>query len=369
MHPLLGGTRLRGYLAIWVFVGLFWCVFLTVTTPLGVTGAILLALPLALVYGFICLAAWYPVRAAPLQRATALRLVATHVVGALLSSALLIALGSGWSSLLSLLAPLRGLSELYQAATPIVFAVGVFAFLLSVSAHYVLLAFEGAREAETRALSLAVLAREAELKALSAQINPHFLFNSLNAVSALTSADPVAARRMCVLLADFLRLALAQGPKDTLPLADELALVESFLAIEQVRLGGRLHVVVDVDEPSRRCLVPPLILQPLVENAVRHGIGNRLEGGVVRVEAKKKGGRVELVVENPRDPEAKPGRGLGLGLKNVKGRLERRYGADASFDVLDGAESFRVALSLPLTTGSPQLTGRWGWGPNDQFGR
>src|SRR5262249_40432912 len=149
--------------------------------------------------------------------------------------------------------------------------------------HYLLLAFEFARQAERRQLQLEVLSRDAELRALRAQLDPHFLYNSLNSISALTAVDPAGARRMCVLLADFLRGTLAMSTRDRIPLEDELALTDRFLNIEQVRFGARLQVERQVDDAAARCRVPPLFLQPLVENAVTHGIAGLIDGGVIRL--------------------------------------------------------------------------------------
>ena len=115
-------------------------------------------------------------------------------------------------------------------------------FLLALAVHYVLIAFEAAREAERRQLELEVLTRDAELRALRAQIDPHFLYNSLNSISALTGSDAPGARRMCLLLGEFLRDTLDVGARQRIPLADELALAERFLSIEQVRFGSRLRV-------------------------------------------------------------------------------------------------------------------------------
>ena len=121
-------------------------------------------------------------------------------------------------------------------------------------------------------LELQVLTRDAELRALRAQVNPHFLYNSLNSISALTGSDAAAARRMCLLLAEFLRTTLRVSSEERITMAEEMKLAERFLSIEQVRFGERLHVEQSIDESALECQVPPLVLQPLLENAVGHGI-------------------------------------------------------------------------------------------------
>jgi LytS/YehU family sensor histidine kinase len=190
-------------------------------------------------------------------------------------------------------------------------------------------------------------AREAELTALKAQINPHFLYNSLNSISALTSIDPARAREMCVLLADFLRMTLGMGEKALIPLREELALLEKYCAIEKVRFGDRLTVQEEIQEETKECAVPPLLLQPLVENAVVHGIAQLPEGGWIRLKTTRDAGRIGVTVENSWDPEAGPSRKNGVGLKNVQRRLEARYGQEARLEAKAEEEVFRVSLSFP----------------------
>ena len=188
---------------------------------------------------------------------------------------------------------------------------------------------------------------DAELKVLKAQKNPHFLFNSLNSISALTSIDPARAREMCLLLADFLRMTLRLGEKVQIPLEQEMELLEKFLAIEKVRFASRLTMEVSVEEEAKRCLVPALLLQPLVENAVTHGIAKLTDGGTVKLHAANHGNQLTITVENSMDPDAPADRKGGMGLKNVRARLEARYGKEATVRATAEEETFRVNISLP----------------------
>jgi LytS/YehU family sensor histidine kinase len=208
-------------------------------------------------------------------------------------------------------------------------------------------AFEAAREAERQQLELQVASRDAELRALRAQVNPHFLYNSLNSIGALTSRDPAGARRMCVLLGDFLRNTLKVSAADRITLADELGLVDAFVGIEQVRFGERMHVERQIDESALACRVPPLVLQPLVENAVVHGIAGLLEGGTIRLAVVRSDGRLWIRVENPRDPDVGPRRHGGVGLENVRRRLLAAFPENARIEAVAAADSFRVELNLP----------------------
>jgi LytS/YehU family sensor histidine kinase len=259
-----------------------------------------------------------------------------------------VGLGKLLAHALSFVPALQGIETRFAERTAIVYGAGCVFYLLAASFHYVSLAQEATRELETRAMQTSIQARDAELKALKAQINPHFLFNSLNSISALTSIDSSRARDMCVLLGDFLRMTLGLGEKTLVRFSEELELLQKYLAIEKVRFGDRLKMHENIQEESKACFLPPLLLQPLVENAVKHGIAGLPEGGDLRLSAKGQNGRLLILVENSWDPDAPPRRSGGLGLKNVQQRLEARYGKEASVRVNTEGELFQVSLSLPL---------------------
>jgi two-component system, LytTR family, sensor kinase len=197
---------------------------------------------------------------------------------------------------------------------------------------------------------------EMQLHALKSQLHPHFLFNALNAVVTLTTSDPPAAKRVVILLSDLLRRALADGGSQEVPLAREIDFARSYLEIEQVRFPNRLSVEVSVDPRTEQALVPHLVLQPLVENAVRHGIGPKAGSGTIRIEAGLERDAVRLsVVDDGVGPSAAArSRGAGVGLSNVRARLARLYGDRASFET--GARpggGFAALVRLPLRTLGP----------------
>jgi len=318
-------------------------------TPQGLTwlDSGILGFALASVGELISLPAWYSCRVAPLDRTPVWRLLATHIMAAQILSLLWLGVGKLLARALSYVPILQGIDARFDQRTTIVYGAGCVFYLLAISFHYVSLAQDASREFEARAMQTSIQARDAELKALKAQINPHFLFNSLNSISALTSIDPSRARDMCVLLGDFLRLTLGLGEKSSVRFSEELDLLQKYMAIEKVRFGDRLRMQQTIQEDSKVCLLPPLLLQPLVENAVKHGIAGLPEGGEIRLAAERQNGRLAIVVENSWDPEAPPRRSGGMGLKNVQRRLEARYGKDASLLVNTEGEFFQVSLSLP----------------------
>ncbi len=349
MHPILArGGRLGPYVAAWLALGGLIAVLAHLAAGSPWLEALLLSVPLALVYAFICLASYYPCRAAPVSLVSFPRLLVTHFLAAVFSAALWLFLAITWAVTLETLPPFAGVAERLGRLVVVLAVTAVLLYTLAAAIHYVLIAFEEARQRERRHLELEMAAREAELRALRAQVDPHFLFNALHAIASLTTGQPQAARQMCLELADFLRSSLRLGARQQIPLAEELALVERYLAIEQVRFGERLRVARELDEAALGCAVPPLILQPLVENAVTHGIAGLVEGGEVRIAVQRRGERVAITVSNPVDSQAEPPGGEGLGLANVRSRLLAGYGSEALLDVIPGPHEFRVTVELPL---------------------
>jgi two-component system, LytTR family, sensor histidine kinase AlgZ len=343
------------YVAAWLPIAALLTQVLTRGGTIRWSEAAVIVLPMCLLYSFICQASWYLCRAVPLRVAPpgerfeseTVRLIGSHATAAVVSAAVWIAVGWVWAWILGSTFGIAGIDSRYVAQIPMLFISGVVLFVIAVAFNYLLITFQLSQQAESKALELQVLAREAELKALRAQIDPHFLFNSLNSISALVMADPAGARRMCVLLANFLRGSLRLGSKQRIPLVEEMRLAECYLDIERVRLGTRLRIQRDIDPDCEACLVPPLIMQPLVENAITHGVAPTIDGGVVSLQAERNGAGVRIIIENPVEDEATVKDGAGVGLKNVKMRLANLYDGDARIDVNQNAGRFRVELQLP----------------------
>ena len=352
MHPILSSLRrLAIYLLAWRLIGLL----LSVGLGFGRGGewltAVLFFVPLGLVYALITQSAWYVCRIFPLVRSRAWHVGAAQILAAVFASAVWVAAAGGWARTLDVVGFGAAGTAFYATQRPLLFVVGALLFWLVSVFFYLLIAFDASKDAERANVELSLLAKEAELKALRAQIDPHFIFNSLHSISALTATDPVAARRMCLLLADFLRETLRLGGNEQIPLAEELALADRFLAIEQVRFGARLHVTHDTEPGATTCLVPPLLLQPLVENAVTHGIAQLVDGGTIRMAANRTGSTLTITLENPCDPDRARTRGVGLGLQLLRKRLTNHYGTTDAVYAQEDAGQFRVEVRIPAVTG------------------
>ncbi len=357
LHPIVARReRLLLYLAVWLAFGALLAAVVAFRGDTTFVWAAVFTIPLAILLGLQSLSCWYLVQVMPMEETPLPRLVGTWVGAGFVMLAIWVAAALGWAWLLRLTVPQALDDGAANGLTPLLLFSGAVGLLVAVLGHYMLVAFERSTQAERRALELRVLARESELRSLRGQLDPHFLFNSLNSVAALIGTDSQAARRMCFLMSGFFRKSLALGGKQSIALAEELSLAQTFLAIEEVRFGERLRTRFDVADDTLTLSVPPLVLQPLVENAIHHGVAHLLEGGEVTVRAQRRDGLLELVVENPCDPERPASRGAGVGLANVRSRINTLFAHRASVDVTAQPTSFRVAILLPAAQVTPANT-------------
>jgi hypothetical protein len=352
VHPLLTHPRwLLAYLGAWTLLSVLPAAALGPwDTGHGVQAAAIAVLP-TLAFALAVLPTWYALWAFPLDRSGLLRLATFHGIAAAVGGALWLGLAEaaaraaglvpGWEDAVQRLAGRR----LELAATGAVFWFLVAAF------HYLLAAMEAVREAQARAAVLDVRAREAALAGLKAQVHPHFLFNSLNTISSMVVRDPAGARQTCIQLADFLRQSLRTPDARPIPLSEELALARAYLGVEAVRLGPRLAVRESVEPGCEAVPVLPLVLQPLVENAIRHGIARIPEGGTLALDAWRDGGALWLRVTNPVDPGSPAAAGGGMGLRTLRDRLGAMYPRGAVLDARRTGDTFQVAVRLPLDDG------------------
>ena len=348
MHPILADRgALVLYLVVFLLIGLILAALLNVSGNVLWGAAILFSAPMALLYGLMCLSSWYVCRSFPLKTTGPTQIIAVFMVASIISSALWILIGEVLASLLSSFPFAASLSNRSSTQTLLLGGAGVGLYLLAVAIHYLVITLEQSQDTERRTLELKILAQSAELRALRAQINPHFLFNSLNSISALTTKDPPAARSMTLLLADFLRQTLKFGTEDLIPLGEEVSLCRRFINIEQVRFGARLQFEEQVPDAAKHYLIPPLLLQPLIENAITHGIAHLVNGGVIVLNADVHADRLRIHVENPCDPERPRQQKGGLGLENVRKRLDAISETEARLDVKEDNSTFVADLSLP----------------------
>ena len=226
------------------------------------------------------------------------------------------------------------------------FADQITMYIAIVAAAHAYWYFEKLRKQKMENVEFQRALAASELQALKMQLHPHFLFNTLHGVSTLIDTDPTCAKEMVVKLSSLLRGTLEHSSSDLIPLSEELRFVREYLDLEAMRLGTRLNVEWSIDAETEPALVPQLILQPLVENAVRHGIACSRDGGWVEITSKKRAGVLELGIRNSVGGKRTPG--LGVGLRNTEARLRYLYSDEATFAFTETDDHTATAtLRLP----------------------
>lgn len=206
--------------------------------------------------------------------------------------------------------------------------------------------FENYRIQEIRNLQLKASMAEIELNQLKSQLNPHFMFNAMNSIRALIDEDPARAREALTLLSVILRNTLIQGRKKEITLGEEMDIVRKYLSLEKMRFEERLLVEISMDEELRRLPFPPLLLQTIAENGIKHGISKLPAGGLLRITAKKSNGGAIVEVFNNGIYSPEEG-SQGIGIENTRKRLEILYGRDASFEISQSGDYVKASIHIP----------------------
>jgi two-component system, LytTR family, sensor histidine kinase AlgZ len=333
---------------MWAVVGGMYAVGMSVSFRGQLLACIVMSFPPIFIYAQICFSAWYIAKAFPLQNKSPWIIFGAILISSFIASWIWTGLSWGWMYVVPEFMAVRFPDGDQMAYIMLIHGMGEELYMVSIALSYVFIALEKSKTAERNAFDMQYLAQSAEIKALRMQINPHFLFNSLNSINALISQKPDKAREMTTLLADFFRRGLQYGSKEKITINDEIVLLNNYLEIEKIRFGSRLHVEQHVDEAALSCSVPPLLFQPLLENAIKHGISNTVEGGTIRVVVEKRNDRIFVTLENPFDAEMPTKRGTGLGLDIVKKRLAAIFGTDADVQTFRNENIFRVMLFFPV---------------------
>jgi len=225
-------------------------------------------------------------------------------------------------------------------------------YITAIAVFYILKYIDDITEKENEKATLAISNNEMRLSLLKSQINPHFLFNTLNSISTLMNTNKAKARQMMTMLGDIFRYALDSNSVREVPLDDELTFIRNYISIQQVRFGDRLKYVEDIDRNCLSLTIPPMVLQPLVENSVKHGITPKEEGGTITVSIKRVNEMANFRVAddgiglaNKTDFESS---NSGVGLVNSDMRLQNMYGKDSKLRIAAGEEGFIVDFKIPV---------------------
>jgi two-component system sensor histidine kinase AlgZ len=351
MNPLL--ANLRNFMLtmlVWLAFAFLLASLLVLTNVAPWKNSLFFSIPCCLLFGFVSASAYYVSRSLPINKRRFFIVLGLFGGAAFISGIIWLIICLAWNNIsLSLHETWSGIIINNHLAT-LLFIAGCLLYLLSILAYDVLFAFEKIHQSQRREAASEILARDAELQMLRTQINPHFLFNSLNSISALTAIDPAGARHMTIELAQFFRQTLALSEKKEISLKEEITLCEHFLSIEKIRFGKKLQCEINIDPNSENCLIPPMLLQPLIENAIKHGIRNIIDGGTIIVTTLVREQWLYISIENPVSiqTELPIFSGTGTGLKNLKARINNLYEKNARLTWTKNESLFRLEITLPL---------------------
>ena len=344
-HPVTA-TRISG-LIYWFFpvaIGITQAVFNSYYQILPVTVAFVDGLTFSLVLGILGVAIWYVVRYNDPEKSAVIQILASHFAAALVFTSLWM-LSSG-IIVKTLLNDAFYNSYLERQFTGRVFG-GLLFYALLVSVYYTYVYSQHNREKQLREAEWRHQIRKTQLSALKSQINPHFLFNTLNSIASLTLTNPEKAHAMVIALSDFMRYSLRKQHNDMVTLEVELRNIGLYLQIEKIRFGNNLLYRFDVEKECNHHLIPNLILQPLFENAIKYGVYETSKPVEIILEARKLPDMLEIRVINDFDPESVPLKGEGVGLANINDRLRLVYGSSRLLTIVRGETQFSVTMVIP----------------------
>jgi two-component system, LytTR family, sensor kinase len=345
-HPILA-ERVRFILwwLVWIFIALGQSLLYYYAFGRFIKISMVDSLVSLLIYSGIGLSLWYPFRFFNSGETKTLPLISNLVASGALSITLWVLITK---FIMTTVLPEQNNYDAYWSATfPYRLGSGVFIYGLIIMTYYLFVSLNDLSEKNAKEAKLESLVRETELKMLRSQINPHFLFNSLNSISSLTITDPEKAREMVVKLSDFMRYALSRKDEQPVSLQNELENLRLYLDIEKVRFGDKLTIEEDIETDCLDFKIPVMLLQPLFENAVKHGVYESTESVRINTRAKKIDGYIEITISNNYDSSPSIKRGTGTGLLNVSRRLELFYGKKASIKTTKENGIYTVSIYIP----------------------
>lgn len=345
-HPVLNNrVRLVVWWLVWLFVTSGQLLLYYYAYGRFTTAAIPDAIISLVIYSGIGLSLWYPFRYLITSGSKTSSIVVNLVLSGAISVALWILITKYFVSLI--LPETNDYLAYWEATFPYRVGTGVYIFWLIVLAYYLFLNLYNLSEKNIKEARLESLVKETELKMLRSQINPHFLFNSLNSISSLTITAPEKAREMVINLSEFMRYALSKKDEQPVSLRSELENLRLYFEIEKVRFGDRLSTEEDIQEKCLEVKMPVMLLQPLYENAIKHGVYESTERVSIKTTISCNGEFVEIIISNNYDSSPSSVKGTGTGLINVSRRLDLFYRKRASIKTVKENGIYSVSLFIP----------------------
>ncbi len=345
--PVLSDIRISAsYIFIWILVSIIQTAALHYLINLDLLFAATDSIVFNFLYAALGLSLWFPVQYISIESSPAAKIIFNHLIAAGITSVIWI---SSSSFILSKIFPNSGEYHiLLQRSFLPRFIIGAIYYAVIIALYYLVIYYNNFQEKKIRQIELEKLINAAELKSLKYQINPHFIFNSLNSISSLTLSAPNIAREMTIKLGDFLRKILSKNDNSFNSVEEEIENVKLYLEIEKIRFEDKFSLLIENNGDCRDVQIPSMLLQPLAENAIKYGVYEATEKIDIKIKCVKHKGVLEIRFVNQFDPESIPRRGEGIGLKNISERLRLIYRQDNLLQIEKLNNKFIVKIFIPV---------------------
>lgn len=348
MHPVFSHFKnLLAVIGLWLILSGLVSYLLYFIQDIDMQVALVLYYPLLFIYIFFCLSNYYICLECPMRQTSFTRLVTTQFVAVVSTVLIWLAGGHIYVLLLNEFSPGDWLLY-YQSSRMSLGIIGAILYCFWILAHYIYLMAQQHDAMQRAALEHKLLISQTELQVVKATVHPHFLYNSLNTLANLSLVEPRKIHNICLQISEFLRYSVSYSQKETATVGEELEHIQNYLGIERERFGDRLHTQFRVDESTRSEPILPLLLFPLVENSIKHGIDSCLNGGTLEIVIERDGDDLCIHIRNPFDELGIKQNGTNLGLDAVRKRIQAHYGDQGRVAVGRNSGIFSVHLILPL---------------------
>lgn len=346
-NPFISNKKIRAlYFSIWFFISQAQVLLLTYFLNVKLLNAYCDSLVFNFLYMALGLSFWFTVSFNSLENYSTAKVFLNHIAAAVITSGLWILIG--YYTIINLITGDKVYSEFLLKSLVWRFLIGILFYTVIIAVDYVIIYYNNFQEKLLKEVELNALVKEAELKTLKYQINPHFIFNSLNSISSLTISNPLQAQEMTIKLSSFLRSILSKNEKQKNKLTEEINNAKLYLDIEKVRFAEKFEFIEDIKIECKELEVPSMILQPIFENAIKHGVYESLDKVTIKLSCGMEKEYFKITVENNFDPESIPRKGEGIGLKNIRNRLKLIYNQENLLTVQKDTNLFRVNIFIPV---------------------
>lgn len=345
INPFLKSWRtINYYITFWLIAAILYSIVIYFGNPVSVKYILIESFITHIIISLLGLSYWYSARFLPFNADKAVRIIAIHTIAGIAASALVLFVSKG---LIDYFISDYSYHRFWETTISWRIMYGLLYYYVLISIYYTILYYIDLQEKSNKEAELNNLVTQAEIKTLKFQINPHFIFNSLNSVSALTTIDAMKAKEMVIKLAEFLRYTLSTNDKQTNKLSEELKNIKLYLDIEKIRFEEKFEFVDEIDECCHNVVVPNMILQPLFENAIKHAVYDTFDTVYLRLKCNSEKQFMRISLENNFEQSIKNKKGAGVGLKNIEKRLELFYGLKNLMNVEKTETHFKVSLLIP----------------------